>query len=172
MKRHLVIGALLLSSIGMSYHVQAETTAGQQKELPVKELGKDCPQQEKADIYQQLETMLKEVGLNDAQKVDIAAIIQAEKGRVASIQKKIQVTYNELMRAAFTAQYDQAKYKANVDKLSVLYKQVIVEHSQMMRDINAKLTNEQREKILKLIPKKRRPQHASGFGFGFGNFGF
>ena len=161
MKRFLVLG-MLLSAVGVVNYAHAESTSGQVK---------DCSLQENKDIYPQLEGMLKEIGLTDSQKKDIAGIIQAEKGRVALLQKKAGESWNELMRVAFSPQNNQARYNQLVEKLNDLSKKVITEHAQMMHDISGKLTSEQREKILKLIPKIRRHGQSSGFGFGFG-FGF
>lgn len=174
MKKYLVIVALLtfIGMSSMSNVVQAESVTSKTMDPPTKEVAKDCSQQGDSDIYMELEGMLKEVGLSDIQSKDIAGIVQAEKARVSAIQKNVEENYNELMRAAFTSQFNQSIYSSFIEKLSGLCRQIVIEHGQMMRDISAKLTNEQREKILKLIPNMKRPHRKSGFGFGFGNFGF
>jgi Spy/CpxP family protein refolding chaperone len=168
MKRFLVLGMLLSAVVAVNY-AHAESNSGQVKESPAKEVVKDCPisLQENKDIYQQLEGMLKEVGLTDSQKKDIAGIIQAEKGRVALIQKKAGESWNELMGVSFAIHYSQSRYDLIVNNLSGLFKQVIEEHGQMMLKINGILTNQQREKVLKLLPKIRRHRQSSSFGFNF-----
>jgi len=88
----------------------------------------------------QLQDLLGQVGLTDTQSKDIASIIQAEKSKVASLKKRIDENWNDLMRVSFAAQFNLSMYNTSIDRLSVLNKQVIMAHGQMLRDISAKLT--------------------------------
>jgi len=170
MKKYLMTG-VILSAFGIVCYANADSNAGQVKEQAEKEVVKDCPKQENLDIYSQLQEMVNQIGLTDAQSKEIRGLVQEEQIRVASIQQKINENRNELFRTNFTVPYNQIKYDQIVAKLTNLDKQIINEHSQLMSAINVKLTNEQREKIFKLIPKRRHTQNSSGFGFGPG-FGF
>lgn len=168
MKRLLVIVVLLSAAIGMRTIARAESTAEQGKELPGKEISRNCPQED-MDIYRQLCNILKQLSLTEAQQKSIGEIMKAEKGKVEQLQNKIENAWDDLMRISFAAQYNEAQGKVIIDKLFVYSKDELTYHAQMMRDINSQLTASQQEQIQKLIPRnKPRQTRRSGFGWGWG----
>lgn len=165
MKRLIVIVVLLSAVIGLSNNAVSEPVTGQGKELSGKEILKDCPQY-KIDFFWQLEEMMKQLSLTDAQKMSITDIMKAEKATIEQIHNKMVDNWNELMRVSFSSQYNESLSNSIIDKLSALYKEELICHAQMMRKINTQLTATQRDQIQKLIPRKQQTNN-SGRGWNF-----
>jgi Spy/CpxP family protein refolding chaperone len=154
MKRLLLIVVLLSAVTGMRNFANADSTAGQEKDLAGKEMTKDCPH-ERMDIYLQLEDLMKQLNLINDQKKAITDIMNTDKAKVEQLHNNMIDNRNDLMQVSFSAQYNKAQSDSIIDKLSILFKEEQTCHVQMMREIYAQLTALQQEQIQKLIPKNQ-----------------
>lgn len=111
----------------------------------------------------------RELNLTDQQKVEIKAIIEAERPRVEPLVRQLAATRRELREATANGQFDEAQVGALASRQGQTLAQLIVEKERVKSQVYGVLTPEQRAKAAEIINRieSRIRQRAAEHGFEF-----
>ncbi|MGE5239579.1 MAG: Spy/CpxP family protein refolding chaperone [Chloroflexota bacterium] len=112
-----------------------------------------------------LDRMAEVLGLSDAQKEQISALVKAEQEKNAPLRQQLAEYREQIRQASLAETFDEAAVRAIAGKEAQLKTELIVSRARVKSQINALLTPEQRvqaDKIHQLMGP--RPGHGRRSG--------
>jgi Spy/CpxP family protein refolding chaperone len=106
-----------------------------------------------ADGEQHMPRYLKKLDLSETQEADIKNLMKTRFGEGQARFKEEHVSRAELHALSFSADYDEAKAKALLEKSTAMHQQMALEKSKLDHEIFMLLTAEQQEKLKAEIGK-------------------
>jgi Spy/CpxP family protein refolding chaperone len=107
-----------------------------------------------------LEHMARELGLTDAQKEQVKAIMDATEATAEGIHAKLEEVHKQLDAATANGQFDEAQVRTLANQQGQLEADMTVEHMRAMSKVFAILTPEQRVKAEEMHKRMGPPRHA------------
>ena len=112
-----------------------------------------------------MDRMAEKLGLSDAQKEQVSAILKAEKEKTDPLRQQLFENRKQIMEAAVSGKFDEAAVRAIAEKQAPIITELMVSHARAKSEIYALLTPEQRTRAQKLGPMTG-PRHGHMQQFG------
>ncbi len=120
------------------------------------------------NVEHRVARMAEVLGLSDAQKGQITALLQAEQDSNAPLREQLAGYRKQLKQASLAATFDEGAVQTIAANQAQIISQLIVSHARTKNQINALLTPEQRSLAEKVGPMhKRHHGHRGGPEGGF-----
>ena len=100
----------------------------------------------------------KVLGLSDAQRQQIKAIITANREKMAPLREKMKDNRRQIREATRGASFDEAAVRALAAKQGELMTEMVLARAHTRQQVNAVLTPEQRQLAEKIRPLLERPK--------------
>jgi Spy/CpxP family protein refolding chaperone len=108
------------------------------------------------NVERRVTRMSEVLGLSDAQKEQITALLKTEQEKNAPLREQLAANRKQLKQAALAATFDEATVQSIAAIQAQIISQLIVSHARTKSQINALLTPEQRSQAEKMGPKNKR----------------
>jgi protein CpxP len=120
------------------------------------------------NVERRVDRMAEALGLSDAQKEQVTALLQAEQSNNAPLREQLAASRQQLKLATQAATFDEAAVKTIATNQAQIISQLIVSHARTRSQINALLTPDQRALAEKLrTARKGFHGHPGGPEGGF-----
>jgi protein CpxP len=103
--------------------------------------------------------MAEVLGLNDAQKEQISAVLKSGWEKNAPLRRQMAESRKQLIKATKTTAFDEAAVRAIATNIAQIKTEMIVSRARVQNQIYALLTPEQRDLAEKLHPLMERSVH-------------
>jgi protein CpxP len=166
MKRQIIIGTLLAATLAGGSYGAWEVNAAPARSGKAGKEGRGMRGEMSPE--KRLARMTKVLGLSDAQQAEIKAIFTAEREKNAPFIEKMIEYRKQLHDAARAATFDEAGVRSIATSQATVGSELTVSRVRVQHQINAVLTPEQRELLVKLRPTMEpgsgRPPQSGGEG--------
>ena len=108
------------------------------------------------NVERRVTRMSEVLGLSDAQKEQITALLKTEEEKNAPLREQLVANRKQLKQAALAATFDEATVQSIAASQAQILSQLIVSHARTKSRIYALLTPEQRSLAEKIGPKTKR----------------